>query len=158
MNTEMTRLWNEVVKPEDTVWILGDWCMGDRQKTGLYAEKVNGRKILIAGNHDKLKYCYGVFDVVLFKLAMYGRDLPCPTLLIHDPADVRVDELDKMGIKLVLNGHVHEKWPFQLRKDVLFLNVGVDAGRGFQPKTLPQLIDSVPGEVIQQWQDQVTKA
>ena len=39
--------WNEVVKPEDTIFILGDF--GDPN----YMTKLNGHKYFIYGNHDK---------------------------------------------------------------------------------------------------------
>ena len=52
MNSEMIRMWNEIVSPDDLVYILGDiaFCNGNRA-----AEILNsllGRKILIKGNHD----------------------------------------------------------------------------------------------------------
>jgi calcineurin-like phosphoesterase family protein len=42
--------WNKAVKPEDTVLILGDYAFNGITP---YTEKLNGRKVLIRGNHDK---------------------------------------------------------------------------------------------------------
>lgn len=47
--------WNRVVKPSDTVYHLGDFCLGDEQMARRYFLRLNG-KILILGNtfhHDK---------------------------------------------------------------------------------------------------------
>lgn len=47
--------WNRVVKPDDTVYHLGDFCLGDEQMARRYFLRLNG-KILILGNtfhHDK---------------------------------------------------------------------------------------------------------
>jgi calcineurin-like phosphoesterase family protein len=44
------RNWNEVVRPSDTVWVLGDVCL-DARNLPKVAE-LNGTKHLITGNHD----------------------------------------------------------------------------------------------------------
>ena len=45
--------WNEVVKPEDTVYVLGDFGMSDSEKeTVRLCRLLNGNKILVMGNHD----------------------------------------------------------------------------------------------------------
>lgn len=53
MDEEMTQLWNETVKPEDKVYHLGDVVINRRHLSIL--SKLNGRKILIKGNHDLFK-------------------------------------------------------------------------------------------------------
>lgn len=52
MENEIVRLWNARVKPDDTMYHLGDFAFGpiDLQKRIL--GKLNGIKILIRGNHD----------------------------------------------------------------------------------------------------------
>lgn len=52
MNKTMTLNWNRVVKPEDTVYVLGDMCF-DKKRRVERMSALNGRKILILGNHDK---------------------------------------------------------------------------------------------------------
>ena len=52
MNTEMIRAWNESVRPEDLVYILGDVAFCNAQKAVGIMRSLNGRKILVAGNHD----------------------------------------------------------------------------------------------------------
>ena len=45
--------WNDTVSPEDTVYILGDFGMSDsKEDTIRLCKLLNGRKILIIGNHD----------------------------------------------------------------------------------------------------------
>lgn len=46
--------WNNLVAPEDTVWVLGDLAMGIRSETVPSFSAFNGRKVLIAGNHDNI--------------------------------------------------------------------------------------------------------
>ena len=50
MNEFMVQQWNDIVAPDDKVYHLGDFSMG---RNGLsYAARLNGRKTLVAGNHD----------------------------------------------------------------------------------------------------------
>lgn len=52
MNYMMKETWNARVQPEDTVYILGDVAfMAPRDAAELVAQ-LNGKKILIRGNHD----------------------------------------------------------------------------------------------------------
>ena len=45
--------WNDVVKPEDTVYVLGDFGMSDsKEETERLCRMLNGNKILVMGNHD----------------------------------------------------------------------------------------------------------
>ena len=45
--------WNSTVKKCDEVYILGDFCLGNREKTEAILKQLKGRKHLITGNHDK---------------------------------------------------------------------------------------------------------
>lgn len=51
MDDEMIRRWNKVVRPGDTIISLGDFAWGP-EDTGKYLAMLNGKKILIRGNHD----------------------------------------------------------------------------------------------------------
>ncbi len=49
---EITRRWNRVISPGDTVWVLGDAGMGSEDTVLSLAAGLNGIKHLISGNHD----------------------------------------------------------------------------------------------------------
>lgn len=55
MNAELIRRWNAAVNPGDFVYILGDmfWC----KTTDAIAvmKQLNGQKILVKGNHDRVR-------------------------------------------------------------------------------------------------------
>jgi calcineurin-like phosphoesterase family protein len=51
MDEVLIENWNSVVQPQDTVWVLGDFTMGNDAKK--YLDRLLGKKILISGNHDK---------------------------------------------------------------------------------------------------------
>jgi calcineurin-like phosphoesterase family protein len=50
--------WNETVSKEDTVYVLGDFAFGDKKTVASYSTRLNGKKILILGNHDHKKDWY----------------------------------------------------------------------------------------------------
>ena len=52
MNEYMIQQWNEKVRRNDEVVILGDFSWGRSQQTAQVLERLNGRKFLITGNHD----------------------------------------------------------------------------------------------------------
>lgn len=52
MNAEMIRAWNETVAPSDLVYILGDVAFCNAPKAVSIMRSLNGRKILVSGNHD----------------------------------------------------------------------------------------------------------
>jgi calcineurin-like phosphoesterase family protein len=53
MTEAMITEWNEIVEPIDTVYILGDVAFMSGYNAALVMMRLNGRKILIEGNHDR---------------------------------------------------------------------------------------------------------
>lgn len=53
MNTALIKNWNQKVSPRDDIYILGDFYLGHTSQAKQVIESLNGRKYLIAGNHDK---------------------------------------------------------------------------------------------------------
>jgi len=52
MNFVLRKNWNETVSNKDTVIVLGDFALADKEKTMELVDSLNGKKILIMGNHD----------------------------------------------------------------------------------------------------------
>ena len=54
MNEALIANWNKTVKPEDDIWHLGDFFFTKEKQEAIdILNKLNGRKHLIWGNHDK---------------------------------------------------------------------------------------------------------
>ena len=53
MNEQMVKEWNDLIAPEDLVYILGDVAFLPAQKAAEYMSRCNGTKILVEGNHDR---------------------------------------------------------------------------------------------------------
>ena len=53
MDEYMIKVWNERVSPNDEVYILGDFSWYKKEKTDEILARLNGKKYLVKGNHDK---------------------------------------------------------------------------------------------------------
>jgi len=53
MNHALIDGWNQTVADDDVVWILGDFALGKLADTLPLVGELRGRKILLAGNHDR---------------------------------------------------------------------------------------------------------
>lgn len=74
MNRKLIENWNNVVKPDDLVFHLGDFAFGGQPLWRSIREQLNGNIILIKGNHDDriLKNgCKVLFDGVYDQVKFY---------------------------------------------------------------------------------------
>lgn len=54
MDEAMIKNWNTLVKPEDTIWHLGDVAFMKYPEFKSLVWRLNGKKNLVLGNHDKM--------------------------------------------------------------------------------------------------------
>lgn len=135
MNLGLVERWNDVVGPDDTVYVLGDVVMGRVAETVPLAAQLNGRKLLVPGNHDR---CFPpstpardrLYTDAGFKVLGEIEDyLPMGVLLCHFPYEGDSHDTDRYadarppddGLWL-LHGHVHNAWKVRGNQ----INVGVD--------------------------------
>lgn len=52
MNKDLIKRWNSTVRPQDTVYHLGDFGIGNKREITEWRHALNGRIKLIKGNHD----------------------------------------------------------------------------------------------------------
>lgn len=53
MNVAYTDIWNNTIGSDDTIYHLGDLCMGSLHSAQNYISRLNGHLKLIPGNHDR---------------------------------------------------------------------------------------------------------
>lgn len=139
MNEALIGRWNETVGPDDDVMIVGDICMGKIADSLALVLRLNGRKKLVPGNHDrcwsrakkpdewKKKYRdvgleiwpeqvnvqVGAHAVLVCHFPYYGDS--------HDE-DRYVEARPLDTGRILVCGHVHDAW----LTDGRMINVGVD--------------------------------
>lgn len=62
MNEAIVERWNELVKPEDIIYNLGDMAMNNIENSIPYLKQLNGTQIWIMGNHDTDKKVECILD------------------------------------------------------------------------------------------------
>ena len=77
--------WNATVKPEDLVFYVGDFCDGGLAELMSYRQRLNGKIILVKGNHDKFsdEIYRAVFDGVCEEMTLEDEKL----LIKHWPEE-----------------------------------------------------------------------
>ena len=149
MNEALIKKWNDKVKQDDEVYILGDFCFDNRGDRATYfLKRLNGKKYLIKGNHDsfigkpqfdesQLEYIK-VYD----EIDDYVNGEKVHVCLFHYPIAVWNK---KHYHAYHLFGHIHSNKSGSMHHALEFdlgdhaFNVGVDV-RNLEPVTLEELI------------------
>lgn len=101
MNETIVRRYNEVVRPQDKCYILGDVAMKD---TGIqYLKRLNGHKRLILGNHDygNMRLYASYFE------SIYSSRLLDRMIFTHIP--IHPESIGKNHANIHGHSHVHEQ-------------------------------------------------
>jgi calcineurin-like phosphoesterase family protein len=118
MDEELIKRTNDVVRPKDKLYVLGDVCI-NRKSINTIA-RCNGDKVLIKGNHD------------LFRLEEYTRnfrDIRAYHVLnncIMSHIPIHTSQLERFN--LCVHGHTHANDVLNLdgSKDLRYYNVCVE--------------------------------
>jgi calcineurin-like phosphoesterase family protein len=124
MNEKMINSWNNVVKENDMVYIIGDFSFGNAIQTNDILKKLNGFKTLIIGNHDKF-IDEKKFDKSLFYEICYYKKTNIngvQFVMCHYPF------ASKDNSEFQLYGHIHKNDGLHIAESVAenSYNVGVD--------------------------------
>ena len=153
MDDALIKNWNKAVSNEDYVYILGDISWHDDAKTAEIFKQLNGCKILIKGNHDKI---------------MRNTELAKCFTSIQDYSELYLDKNKKVIMShypmpfwngqfrdtIHLYGHVHnshqwnicESWIEELKQlqdiPMRMYNVGcMMPWMNYTPRTLDEIIE-----------------
>lgn len=154
MNRTLVNNWNKKVNESDTVYHLGD--VGFSSNTHDTVKKLNGKKVLIMGNHDynlsreKLENCFDVVYENTVDLAITHKDsgpthnyhgfgLECVSANMEDHYYLNIpmvhDPRERENHRFTIVGHVHDNFKFLSNR----LNVGVDVW-GFEPVEISKIL------------------
>lgn len=121
MHDEMVDRWNDTVRrKDDLVYIVGDLLLGSRKFVSVL-EKMNGRKVLIGGNHDHLR----IEDYAPYFERVLGAKEKWNCIMTHIP----VHESQFPRYVANIHGHLHSKFITlpDGNRDPRYINVCMDA-------------------------------
>lgn len=99
MNEVIIKKWNDKVGKEDLVIHLGDFALGDKEEVIKIRNRLNGKIILIKGNHDHKSVRDAGFFIVKGTLEIGN------IIFSHNPLDEKEIPLCFINV----HGHIHEK-------------------------------------------------
>lgn len=151
MNAAIVQRWNQVVQPEDTVYVLGDIMLNDNEEGMRLLQSLNGHISIVLGNHDTptrvalYKECSKIESVELAAALKYKgyhffmTHYPCFTGNLEN-------ESLKQGT-CNLYGHTHQQTNFY--QDIPFMyHVGQDS-HNCTPVHIDQVIEDMNNKVIE---------
>jgi len=111
MNECMYDNWNETVKPDDTVYHLGDVAFGNYRSDNEFRDRFRslpGTKVLIVGNHDDIPWMVkeDMFDDYVMWYKLRDHKLLLTHVPVHASTLLKFPDNTKMTN---VHGHIHQK-------------------------------------------------
>jgi len=140
MNLALMLRWNACVKPDDLLIHLGDVCLCSTSQARELLPRLNGRKLLVPGNHDHFGKAFWAemgFRVV--------KEMNTPQLLLshqsaHHPTGINI------------HGHSHDHQPHKHNQTYPQFNVSVEV-TGYRPVRLRDLIGDLCDTVTEHYKE-----
>jgi calcineurin-like phosphoesterase family protein len=122
MNHQLIENWNAVVRPEDTVYHLGDFSFLAPKQAKDLIECLNGTIKIVRGNHDENPTFYG---------GLLDFFSPGHSVVTIDTLDIEMchypERLGGAAADFHMCGHIHTQWRSWEKPDgTILYNVGVD--------------------------------
>ena len=145
--------WNEIVKPEDIVYDLGDMALSDVQIAVKYIKQLNGKHMWIRGNHDtnnKIQYLMDYCWDQLFYVGwadMLKYDKKYSIYMSHYPTlTANFDDKKFSQHIIALHGHTHQRTNWLHADNPFMYHVGLDSHNN-----TPVHIDEVLTDIRNRW-------
>ena len=149
MNAEIVRRWNEVVYPDDDVYVLGDLMLGNNEEGIKLIKALKGKLHIVRGNHDTdvrmqlYSQCWNVVEITEGQyLKVNGQNF----YLCHYPT--MTSNLEKTanlkGHIINLFGHTHQKTNFYQGIPFMY-HVGLDS-HNCKPVSLEEVLSDIGKE------------
>lgn len=143
MDETLIKNWNIRVRPDDTVYVLGDVIFRSAKAPEEYLSRLSGKKHLILGNHDQdwVKKCTLEYFFESVSTLDHISDGTHQMTLCHAPMTSWPDNTRSY----MVFGHIHNNtndacWQLICRSE-LMLNAGVDINN-FMPVTFEEMAEN----------------
>lgn len=132
-NEIIIRNWNNTVKKDDVIVVLGDLTITGKNESYRYLSRLQGKKYLVRGNHDNRSsgwYKDLGFDVIP---AMFYKHENCNILFTHEP--IMQLPINWFNVHGHLHGNTHREHPEAKQH----LDIGTDCFN-FTPVRLSEVL------------------
>ena len=85
MDKALIKNWNSVVSGADLVYVLGDFSFHSKDETTRIVNSLNGKKILVMGNHDMGRSIKWWYDTGFYNVSKHPIIINQFTVLQHEP-------------------------------------------------------------------------
>lgn len=139
MDKALIKNWNAAVQHDDEIYIVGDFTR-DNGHARRYLPVLNGRKYMVAGNHDKFLRDFEEKDLWLEWIKEYAviNHKGFKLVLFHYPL---AEWAGFYGGSIHLHGHIHNRpiAPYWNPSIIRAFNVGVDVN-DYKPVSIDEII------------------
>ena len=151
MNEALVENWNKLIKPEDTVYHLGDLALGDKEDALKYIRQLHGKIFWIYGNHctqNKIDYFMdevpNLYSIGYAWVLKHGKQ---SLYLSHYPTLTSNYDDKKFSQHVInLHGHTHQHTNWMHSDNPFMYHVGVDSHNN-----TPVHIDEILTDIRNRW-------
>ena len=146
MNEVIVNNWNAIIDNDDKVYHLGDVLLGTSVEAFKILSRLNGRKVLIKGNHDQAKiqrYLEYFTDI----RSEIHKKTPDGNKVIFTHRPIRFDAPNENSniVHFNVHGHIHQN----LIDDLRYINLSVEH-TNYSPVSWEEIlvmIQNIKGEI-----------
>jgi calcineurin-like phosphoesterase family protein len=97
--------WNSIVKDDDIVICLGDFALTGNDRLKNYISVLNGKKILVKGNHDRHNIQWCMNNGFSFLCQTFSMRISSYNILFSHRPQANIE-----GYDMNIHGHLHSKF------------------------------------------------
>lgn len=151
MTEQIIENWNNSIQPDDTVYMVGDFCLGkDMEFIKNTVLRLNGQIHLIRGNHDtdmKAEFYKQFSNIVEITYSTKIKYKKRTLYISHYPTLTASLEQNPNGAVFNIHGHIHTKNKFY--EDMPFLyNVSCDS-QNCKPVNIDDVLDQIYAKIAE---------
>lgn len=137
MEKKLISNWNKVINNKSKIFVLGDFSFLGKEETKRVISNLNGRKILVLGNHDRAHSLMWWYDAGFDEVYKYPIVINEYLIMSHEPPQYTPPNTPY----LYIYGHVHSS---EMYKTITKTSCCVSLERwGYSPVPIKTIIDKV---------------
>jgi calcineurin-like phosphoesterase family protein len=137
MDERLISNWNSALSNKEKIFVLGDFSFYNKERTAEIVRRLNGRKVLVLGNHDRshsIKWWYDIGFSEVYKYPIVFKDF---FMMSHEPPFYTPPN----SPYIYVYGHVHSN---EIYKTITKTSCCVSVERWeYKPITLDRIVNLI---------------